>query len=259
MEISNKLKRLESIEMGIKNISYDNDSKILKEKTRLVRFINKNLGDYKEFIKDIEGISFYSSVFFIGGNQNSEEKQEKEFWEKGVLELLSVIDILKEELKLDMDEEIYENSNEKLNNIVENKKVFIIHGHDDVLKNEVKSFIYSIKLQPIILSEENNYGDTIIEKFERQSNEAMFAIALFTDDDQFNEEKRARQNVIFEYGYFIGKLGRRKTFYLKKGDITIPSDIQGIAHSSYDEDWRRELFGTLRTSGFDLNFEDYFN
>ena len=106
---------------------------------------------------------------------------------------------------------------------------------------------------------QNNYGDTIIEKFERQSNEAMFAIALFTDDDQFNEEKRARQNVIFEYGYFIGKLGRKKTFYLKKGDITIPSDIQGIAHSSYDEDWKRQLFGTLKTSGFDINSEDYFN
>lgn len=81
MEISNKLKRLESIEVGIKNISYDNNSKILNEKTRLVRFINKNLGDYKEFIKDIEAIRFYSSVIYVGGDQNLKEK-EKNFGRK---------------------------------------------------------------------------------------------------------------------------------------------------------------------------------
>src|SRR5699024_12768219 len=95
---------------------------------------------------------FYSSVIYVGGDQNLKEK-EKKFWEKGVLQLLSIIDILKEELKLDMDEKIYENSNEKLSNIIENKKDFIIHRHDDAIKNEVKSYIYSIKLQPIIISE----------------------------------------------------------------------------------------------------------
>lgn len=95
------------------------------------------------------------------------------------------------------------------------KDIFIVHGHDEEMKSSVKALLLQLGLHPIILSEEPNGGKTIIEKFEDNSQKVDFAIVLMSDqDDQGCEigkndfKPRARQNVILELGYFIGKLGR---------------------------------------------------
>jgi predicted nucleotide-binding protein len=95
-------------------------------------------------------------------------------------------------------------------------KVFVIHGHDEGSKEAVARFISQIGLSPIILHEKPNSGKTIIEKFEQYATVA-FAIALLTPDDIGKGNKgdeqleyRARQNVLFEFGYFVGRLGRKR-------------------------------------------------
>jgi hypothetical protein len=115
------------------------------------------------------------------------------------------------------------------------KSVFIIHGHDDLIKEKVASFLKKIGLKPIILHEKPNKGKTIIEKIEA-NNKVAFAVALWTPDDKGKKSKtqrlvgRARQNVIFETGYFIGKLGRRHVVVLYKKGTDIPSDYNGILY-----------------------------
>lgn len=95
----------------------------------------------------------------------------------------------------------------------DNKKVFIVHGHNEEIREKVARTIEKLRLKPIILSEQANAGKTVLEKFEANS-EVGFAIILLTDDDlgksktEADLHKRARQNVILELGYFFGKLGR---------------------------------------------------
>lgn len=144
------------------------------------------------------------------------------------------------------------------------KDIFIVHGHDEEMKSSVKALILQLGLNPIILSEEPNGGKTIIEKFEDNSQRVDFAIVLMSDqDDQGCEigindfRPRARQNVILELGYFIGKLGRRKhVCVLKKAGVEEPSDILGIAYTPYvsgQKAWKYEVADELQEAGFKID------
>ena len=113
----------------------------------------------------------------------------------------------------------------------------------------------------MILHEQANLGRTIIEKFEEHA-QVGFAVALLTPDDvgSLKEEKtnlksRARQNVIFEFGYFIGKLGRKRVCALVKGDVEKPSDYDGVLYISLNDSggWEMRLIKELKTAGFDVD------
>ena len=141
------------------------------------------------------------------------------------------------------------------------RDVFIIHGRDDGTKEIVARFIEQLGLKPIILHEEPNQGQTIIEKFEQHA-EVAFAIALLTPDDtggladeEQSHKPRARQNVIFEFGYFMGKLGRQRVCALKKENVETPSDYDGVLYIPFDESgaWRMKLVGELKNAGFDID------
>lgn len=128
--------------------------------------------------------------------------------------------------------------------------VFIIHGHDEGAKEEVARFIEKIGLKPIILHERPNKGRTLIEKILVHSETVGFAIALLTPDDIGYSEKapkikehRARQNVIFELGLFIGILGRSKVAVLYKEGVEKPSDYDGVGYILFDSrgGWRIDL------------------
>ena len=116
-------------------------------------------------------------------------------------------------------------------------KIFVIHGHDESARETVARFLDKLELEPIILHEQPNKGRTIIEKFEDYA-DVGFAVVLLTPDDvgavkdrEADLRPRARQNVVFEFGYFIGKLGRERVCALVKGDIERPSDSDVILYS----------------------------
>lgn len=137
-------------------------------------------------------------------------------------------------------------------------KVFIVHGHDATLKLEVARFIEKLQLEAIVLSEQANQGKTIIEKFEAHAETVDFAVVLLTPDDVGgakggDTKSRARQNVILELGYFIGKIGRQKVCALFKSGVELPSDILGVVYVSADEDWRLPLAKEMKTAGLLVN------
>jgi CheY-like chemotaxis protein len=124
---------------------------------------------------------------------------------------------------------------------IDGPKCFIVHGHDKTMKPELKNYLQNtLKLpEPIILHEQSCLGRTIIEKFEDESENVDLVFVLFTPDDKVyasdatnDQKRRSRQNVIFEMGYFLGKLGRKhgRVIMLYKGEIELPSDISGLVY-----------------------------
>lgn len=140
--------------------------------------------------------------------------------------------------------------------------VFLIHGHDEGTKEKVARFLEKLGVEVIILHEQVNKGMTIIEKFEEYASRAGFAVALFTPDDigspLADEEKRqprARQNVVLEMGYFVGRLGRDKVCVLYKGAVELPSDILGVVYSQIEssDGWKLTLAKELKAAGYNID------
>ena len=136
-------------------------------------------------------------------------------------------------------------------------EVFVVHGRDDGTKNTVARFLERLGLQPVVLAELPSQGRTIIEKFERHA-QVAFAVVLLTPDDagSLRDEEdtpnpRARQNVIFEMGFFIGKLGRDRVCALTEDIVEIPSDYAGVVYIPLDESegWKLALVRELQKAG----------
>ena len=143
----------------------------------------------------------------------------------------------------------------------ESRKVFIVHGRDSGTVAEVKNVVSALKLDPVILGEQPDRGRTIIEKFEDYA-EVPYAIVLFTPDDAGgladdteHPMPRARQNVVLELGFFLGRLGRDKVCVLVKDKVEFPSDYQGVVYEPMDEDggWRLRLVKELEAAGMDVD------
>lgn len=142
------------------------------------------------------------------------------------------------------------------------RKIFIVHGRDNLAKHEVSRFIEHLDLEAIILHEQANAGLTIIEKIERYTNDADFALVLYTPCDQgrgYHEQQekpkdRARQNVVFEHGYLMAKLGRENVCALVKGTIETPNDISGVVYVPMDPAgaWQKEIVKELRACGYTI-------
>lgn len=139
------------------------------------------------------------------------------------------------------------------------RKVFIVHGHDEGAREMVARFLERLGFQSIILHEQANQGRTVIEKVEAHG-EVGFAVVLLTPDDEgcargATPEPRARQNVLLELGYFLGRLGRAKVCALKRGTLEIPSDFAGIVWESMDGDgWKQALGRELQAAGHDIDW-----
>lgn len=119
------------------------------------------------------------------------------------------------------------------------KKIFIVHGHDKHLIYDLKEYLQTtLKFpEPTILAEVAGKGRTIIEAFEDEAEQAGLIFVLLTPDDVMESgDRQARQNVIFELGYFMGKYGRKsgRVIMLLKGPLTIPSDLDGVKRISVD-------------------------
>jgi predicted nucleotide-binding protein len=196
---------------------------------------------------------YYESRDFFGDFFDLENVNYKEFLEADLqgngftkgnqfVSLYSMFKILKNRLlrnKINLS---------KVKEPTKTNKIFLIHGRDEVKKLEVARFLENdIHLSVTILHEKPNSGKTIIEKFEKYS-EVDFAVAIWTGDDKGSLDKhgaelrkRARQNVIFETGFFFGKLGREKVIVLYEKDVEIPSDYLGVTYVSFEGQWKDDL------------------
>jgi predicted nucleotide-binding protein len=121
------------------------------------------------------------------------------------------------------------------------KNVFIIHGHNESARAQLSTLLTSLGLKPIVLAQQSERGMTVIEKFEYHAPLCSFAFALLTPDDLMTGVGggdplwRARQNVIFELGWFMAKLGRARVVVLCQGEVEILSDLQGLIYIPFKE------------------------
>jgi len=141
------------------------------------------------------------------------------------------------------------------------QSVFLVHGHDEAALHEVARFVSEVGLHPRVLRELPDSGRTIIEKFEDYAT-TTYAIVLLTPDDTCEgaagaSVRRARQNVILEMGYFIGRLGRHRVCTLYRAGTEIPSDYNGVLFVPLDPEggWRWRLARELRAAKLPIDVD----
>lgn len=132
------------------------------------------------------------------------------------------------------------------------------------MKETTARTLSKLGLDPIILHEQPDGGRTIIEKFEENSSEVGYAIILLTADDEGKAKKeidmkaRARQNVVFEMGYFIGKLGRNKVLLLLENGVEKPGDLDGVVYTPIDanDGWKLKLVKELKACKYNVSADN---
>ena len=222
---------------------------------------------YEDRLRAYEGWSRYNETLlvrlFVGSSENRYYQTFSKTCRFSIISPLECTKRIRESIN-SLEEicarlELYEEYSEPTNTTQDSfgNDVFIVHGRDDGAKDSVARVVREdLELKPIILQEEPDEGNTVIEKLERCSSNVGYAIALVTpddigtlkdkEDDELNP--RARQNVVFELGYFMGKLGRKRVCLLLKDQVELPSDISGIVYISVDpnDGWKARLQRNIR-------------
>lgn len=213
--------------------------------------ISRVFGENSSHVQEFTRISFRPRIIIHDDNN--------EAYRTGLQTSCSLLESMIEEI-----EEYWEDGNQETTSPsvhgdkqTKANEVFVIHGRDNESKVTIARFLEHLGLKPVILHEQSNRGRTIIEKFEQHA-QVGFAVALLTPDDvgalrenTKNLKPRARQNVIFEFGYFIGRLGRNRVCALTKVDVEIPSDYEGVVYIPLDEaeGWKMKLVKELKGVG----------
>jgi predicted nucleotide-binding protein len=120
------------------------------------------------------------------------------------------------------------------------KNVFVIHGHDELNTRRLTELLQNhFKLNPIAMLSKPGMSRPLIEKFEDEAQSCSFAFGLFTPDDEIvnaaNRYKQARPNVIYEVGWFIGRLGKHRVALLLKQGTNIHSDLDGVSRIPFSD------------------------
>lgn len=224
-------------------------------KTRAERFLRTHYGENSKEVVDFGNTHFSLMIYTF----NETESDYIEACKSGLVKSKAVFEVYLEELK---ENNVTPDNEATQDNSISKSKVFVVHGHDEALKQEVARIVEKQGLEAIILSEQANQGKTIIEKIEENSDVGA-AICLFTGDDYgrakdaTSENLRARQNVVFEAGYFMGKLGRGNVILIASPDIEIPSDLQGVVYTNKDM-WQTDVLRELKAIGYNVDFNKLF-
>jgi predicted nucleotide-binding protein len=189
---------------------------------------------------------------------------ELKYHREDISERISKLESIKERLPLYQEQGIKLKATQTVTKdepMQKQKTVFIVHGKDETAKDKLARFLEKLELNPIILHEQANRGQSILEKLEHYS-EVAFAIILLTPDDVGNLVSeantllpRARQNVIFELGYFLGKLGRDRVCALYNKEIELPSDFIGVVYIPLadDDSWKLLLAREIKAAGLNID------
>jgi predicted nucleotide-binding protein len=240
------------------NLSHRDEEGLDSIKRTAEMRIRKIFGDKSVYLNHVEDIyyKFSPGAYWPG----MEDKEYDDSWNRGKSKLLNLLKTIEEDLTLDP------KLTKDKNNKKSSNKIFVVHGHDEEMKQSVARLIEKVGLKAIILHEQASEGSTIIEKFETYAN-VDFAVVLLSPDDivykKNNKSKskievfRARQNVIFELGFFVGRLGRGKVFILYKeiDNFEMPTDYSGVCYTSYDNkgSWRFDLIKELNICGYNVD------
>ena len=248
----------------LKKLSYGNSEFRKWRRDTEVAIIN-TFGADTGHLEDFKKINFSLLGFFDSTPDSEFQAAYVRGLESAESVLESMLDEIEEYWEEDETSSKISDSRVKMHSKNSNK-VFVIHGHDEAARETIARFLEKLRLEPVILHEQPNRGRTIIEKFEDYA-DVKFAIVLLTPDDvgalkeqQDGFKPRARQNVVFEFGYFIGKLGRDRVCALASGDIEKPSDSDGILYIPLDDNngWMMQLLRELKAANFNVDANQVF-
>lgn len=224
---------------------------------RAAMLIRRICGPDSEYADDLGRIHFSPMYAPAPGHAKIEA------WENATGRFRNLVNTIKEEIEL-FDDSGTQAQKPLSTNQGQNTSVFIVHGHDEELKQSVARTIDKLGLESVILHEKPNKGRTIIEKFHDHST-VGFAVCLLSADDfgRSVSEKdgsfRARQNVILELGFFLGRLGRERVaaIFRPHERFELPSDYSGVLFIEYDNEgaWRFKLAKELKACGYTLNID----
>jgi predicted nucleotide-binding protein len=228
---------------------------------RLVRrtemVIRRVFGENSKYLTDLKDIRFYPIM------APADEQYKASAWTSGVEQFRNLLDTMAEELTLAAPD-ASQGSAAPAESRPPQKRIFVVHGRDDEMKQSVARTLEKVGLTAVILHEQPNQGRTIIEKFAEYAS-AAFAVVLLSGDDSAHERNetratarpRPRQNVVFELGYFLGKLGRDRVFalYREVANFEMPSDYSGVVFTPYDAGgrWQLDLIKELKAAGYEVD------
>ncbi|MEW8074076.1 MAG: nucleotide-binding protein [Candidatus Thiodiazotropha endolucinida] len=238
----------------LSRLKYGDDSALDAFFKRTSMLIRRICGDDSRYVTSLENI-WFQPMYAPASND-----EKRSAWDSGTSSVTNLINTIKEEITL-----FEQSPSTPVDNNDNSTAIFIVHGHDEELKQAVARTVELLGFKSVILHEKPNKGRTIIEKFDDYS-DVGFAIALLSADDvarsiQGTEDRfRARQNVIFELGFFLGRLGRERVaaIFRPHESFELPSDYSGVIFIPYDADegaWRYKLAKELKSCGFAVNVE----
>jgi hypothetical protein len=223
----------------------------------VVNIFGENSINHRRFA----AIRYSPSVFSSGTPDSAFEAR----WREGLDEASAILNSFLNQIQTYWDEPHESSRGQQLdphNRMLDiaAKRVFIVHGHNDGLKQAVARLLEKLDIQPVVLHEQPNQGKTIIEKFEHYS-KVSFALILLTADDEGRVRgepslrNRARQNVVLEWGFFLGLLGRERVCALYEDGVEIPSDYSGVLLVKVDSGsaWQYQVAKELRAAGVDVD------
>jgi len=225
---------------------------------RAIFYAIRAFGAESNFISEIRDVEFEGIAVAVSGGPPGPSSYDKKEWEDGKRDLKNILDLMIEELR-EQNRGVQE---ELESSPIQSNRIFVVHGHDNAMKESVARTISRLGLEPIILHEQPDRGRTIIEKFKEEGSDTRFVVVLLSPDDEGRKKgeklrPRARQNVVFELGFFYGKLGRDRVvaLYKEEEDFEQPSDITGIIYVPYDDHgaWKMRLYRELKACGYDVS------
>ncbi|MBN3828406.1 nucleotide-binding protein [Burkholderia sp. Ac-20384] len=234
-------------------------------KDTLERCFGENTSAYRRF-QSAAHLQFRPMMF---GENYPQRRHYQEGARENIAQSIVLLESAQRALQQDLEDAQHELTASSDSSVVTplalSRRVFVVHGHDGEARELVASFLRKLGFDPVILHEQANQGRTVIEKIEAES-DVKFAVVLLTPDDVGRSVKedelkpRARQNVLLELGYFIGKLGRDKVCALKRGTVDIPSDFAGVVWENMDDGggWRLALARELKAAGHEVDLNKAF-
>jgi|NGEPerStandDraft_6_1074524.scaffolds.fasta_scaffold43825_1 predicted nucleotide-binding protein len=217
------------------------------------------MGDQSPLLAQFQGVHYSPQVWFSGMDSSG-------YRPAGVKRVIAILEAAKRELTLRAElEQVVETEESAQEKAIaaEQGRVFIVHGHDEARKHELFRVLHDITgTKPIILHEQPSGGRGILEKLEAYAASVGFAVALLTADDlggakeSDDEAPRARQNVVFEAGYFAGRLGRARVVLLYESGVELPSDLDGIVYVPLDPAgaWKMKVAHEMANEGLKVDW-----
>ena len=250
------LELVDSLVSDLDALTFGDEGKLDALKKRAMMILDKIFGKDCSYSNQISEHSFFPMQVMTTYHE------EQDAWLTGATTFHNILNTAYEDVKLSSDVATTTKSDSAPAD-VQNADIFVVHGHDKELKQSVARTLEKLGLNPIILHEKPNKGRTIIEKFSDYSN-VEFAVVLLSPDDiaravnSENESYRARQNVVFELGFFLGKLGRDRvaSIYRQHENFEMPSDYNGVLFLEFDAGggWKYRLAKELKDAGYNIDF-----